>query len=48
MTSPFAAVSTAIDWRDRLVFAYLQEPPFCFREGDGVVADVTSSWPRSC
>ena len=25
------------DWRDRLVFAYLQEPPFCFRESDGSV-----------
>jgi len=29
------AGSTA--WRDRLVFAYLQEPPFCFRDGDGAV-----------
>src|SRR5262245_24648406 len=25
------------DWRGRLVFAYLEEPPFCFRDGDGVV-----------
>jgi polar amino acid transport system substrate-binding protein len=24
-------------WRERLVFAYLQEPPFCFRNGDGIV-----------
>jgi len=27
----------SIAWRDRLVFAYLQEPPFCFRDGDGAV-----------
>jgi polar amino acid transport system substrate-binding protein len=25
----------SFDWRDRLVFAYLQEPPFCFRDSDG-------------
>ena len=37
MTSPSAAVSTATDWRERLVFAYLQEPPFCFRGDDDVV-----------
>jgi polar amino acid transport system substrate-binding protein len=37
MTSPFAAVRKAIGWRDRLLFAYLQEPPFCFRSGDDVV-----------
>jgi polar amino acid transport system substrate-binding protein len=30
-----AGVRTAIVWRDRLVFAYLQEPPFCFRDSDG-------------
>jgi polar amino acid transport system substrate-binding protein len=36
MTSPPAAVSTATDWRERLVFAYLQEPPFSFRGDDDV------------
>ena len=36
MTSPTTGVSKA-DWRARLVFAYLQEPPFCFRDGDGAV-----------
>jgi polar amino acid transport system substrate-binding protein len=36
MTSPFAADSKPIGWRDRLVFAYLQEPPFCFRDDDDV------------
>jgi polar amino acid transport system substrate-binding protein len=35
MQSPTAATSNRIDWSDRLVFAYLQEPPFCFRDGDG-------------
>ena len=37
MRSPTAATSNRIDWRDRLVFAYLQEPPFCFRDGDSAV-----------
>jgi polar amino acid transport system substrate-binding protein len=37
MTSPFAADSKPIGWRDRLLFAYLQEPPFCFRGDDEVV-----------
>jgi polar amino acid transport system substrate-binding protein len=37
MTSPSAAVSTATGWRERLVFAYLQEPPFCYRDDDDVV-----------
>jgi polar amino acid transport system substrate-binding protein len=32
-----AMMRSAIDWRDRLVFAYLQEPPFCFRDDRGVV-----------
>jgi polar amino acid transport system substrate-binding protein len=36
MTSPSAAVSTATGWRERLVFAYLQEPPFCYRDDDDV------------
>jgi polar amino acid transport system substrate-binding protein len=37
MTSPSAPVSTATGWRDRLVFAYLEEPPFCYRDHDDVV-----------
>jgi polar amino acid transport system substrate-binding protein len=37
MTLPPAAVSTATGWRERLVFAYLQEPPFCYRDDDDVV-----------
>jgi polar amino acid transport system substrate-binding protein len=37
MKSPVAAASKAVGWRDRLVFAYLQEPPFCFRSDDDVV-----------
>ena len=37
MTFPSAGVRTAIHWRDRLVFAYLQEPPFCFRDSNGAV-----------
>jgi polar amino acid transport system substrate-binding protein len=37
MTSPSTAVRKAIGWRERFVFAYLQEPPFCFRDGDGSV-----------
>jgi len=31
------ALRDATDWRNGLVFAYLQEPPFCFRAGDGAV-----------
>lgn len=37
MRSPSPGVRKAVDWRDRLVCAFLQEPPFCFRDGDGVV-----------
>jgi polar amino acid transport system substrate-binding protein len=37
MTSPSTADCKATGWRERLVFAYLQEPPFCFRDGDGSV-----------
>lgn len=37
MTSPSPGAGTAVDWLDRLVFAYLQEPPFCFRDGEGAV-----------
>ena len=37
MKFPSAGVRTAIHWRDRLVFAYLQEPPFCFRDSNGAV-----------
>jgi len=31
------ALREATAWRDRLIFAYLQEPPFCFRDGAGAV-----------
>lgn len=37
MTPPPAVVGQTTGWRDRMVFAYLQEPPFCFRGGDGAV-----------
>lgn len=37
MTSPSTGTSKAGGWRDRLLFAFLQEPPFCFRAGDGGV-----------
>lgn len=37
MTSPSATTGKASGWRNRLVFAYLQEPPFCFRNDDGFV-----------
>jgi polar amino acid transport system substrate-binding protein len=37
MTSPSTGTSKAAGWRERLVFAYLQEPPFCFRDDDGAV-----------
>jgi len=31
-----AAVGDSSGWRHDLVFAYLQEPPFCFRQDDGI------------
>ena len=37
MTPPSETIGKANGWRDRLVFAYLQEPPFCFRNDDGRV-----------
>jgi polar amino acid transport system substrate-binding protein len=37
MTSPSTGICKAADWRDGVLFAYLQEPPFCFRDDDGVV-----------
>src|SRR4030095_4437669 len=37
MTTAPTGIHKAINWRDRLVFAYLQEPPFCFRDCDWTV-----------
>jgi len=36
--APSRTAGGAPAWRERLVFAYLQEPPFCFRRGDAAVS----------
>ena len=33
--SPLSQGVPGADWRQRVVFAYLEEPPFCFRTADG-------------
>jgi len=37
MTSTHGILGSPANWRERLTFAFLQEPPFCFRDGDGRV-----------
>jgi polar amino acid transport system substrate-binding protein len=37
MTSHPSSLASSTSWRDCLLFGYLQEPPFCFRDSTGIV-----------